>query len=93
MATMTSDGLAVGTHQGNTDDGEKHRHAQKYDSIHFCIPPFDSQVGVTTKKLPSSHLASNAGEFKEEEPIPPAHRLSPAARQRFPVKLCRLAKI
>jgi hypothetical protein len=39
---MTSDGLAVRTQQGNTDDGEKHRHAQENDSIHFCIPPFDS---------------------------------------------------
>jgi hypothetical protein len=46
MATMTSNGSVVGTHQGNTDDGEKHRHAQKNDSIHFCIPPFDSLVGV-----------------------------------------------
>jgi hypothetical protein len=71
MATMTSNSLAVRTQQGNSDNGEKHRHAQKNNSIHFCIPPFDSQVGVTTKKLPSSHLASNAGEFKEEEPIPP----------------------
>jgi hypothetical protein len=50
MATMTSNGLAVGTQQGNTDDGEKHRHAQKYDSIHFCIPPFDSLVGVDHKE-------------------------------------------
>lgn len=50
MATMTSDGFAVGTQQGNTDDGEKHRHAQKYDSIHFCIPPFDSLVGVDHKE-------------------------------------------
>jgi hypothetical protein len=93
MATMTGDGLAVRTQQGNTDDGEKHRHAQKNDSIHFCIPPFDSIVGVTTKKLPSSHLASNAGEFKEEEPIPPAFADSFTARQGFPVKLCRLAKV
>jgi len=46
MATMTSNGSVVGTHQGNTDNGEKHRHAQKNDSIHFCIPPFDSLVGV-----------------------------------------------
>jgi hypothetical protein len=42
VTAMASDGRVVRADQGNTDDGEKHRHAQKYDSIHFCIPPFDS---------------------------------------------------
>lgn len=42
VATMTGDDFAVGAHQGDADDGEKHRQTKKYDSIHFCIPPFDS---------------------------------------------------
>jgi hypothetical protein len=46
MATMASHRLIVGTHQGDSDGGEKQRHTKEYDLVHFCIPPFDSLVGV-----------------------------------------------
>lgn len=46
MATMTGDSAIVGTHQGDSDGGEKQRHTKENDFVHFCIPPFDSLVGV-----------------------------------------------
>jgi len=93
MATMTSNGNIVRTHQSDSDDGEKHRHTQENDSIHFCIPPFDSLVGVDHKE--AAVLASRLQRWRVQGggadfSGPPFvfHYL-----QGFPVKLCRLAKI